>query len=103
MKNKENMPLEQAKNNVLTALSENDGTLTESEFDNIFCSGTVQKIINGKNVCERVFSKYRVFAPLWFVCANIDQSHAFHLYAIKALIKDGKVNKGGKKYCRCGK
>jgi hypothetical protein len=73
-----NDQLEQAKKRVLAEIDSSHGRLSDGRFDSIF------KFKRGSNT---VF-----FTPIWFMCANSDKYHAFHIHAAQALMLEGKID-----------
>jgi len=80
--------IETAKQSVLSEVKAANGILTDKQFDSIFENA------RGKR------SKYLAFPPLWFICANTDKSHAFHVHAAHLLMRDGELgHKNGQYVC----
>jgi hypothetical protein len=72
--------------NIVKAMTENNGQLTSSDFDDAFSRYTIKD-------CKHVRCRFLVFPPIYFVCANADRNHAYHLMVMQMLVSFGAVNK----------
>ena len=74
----ESAEFDHAIDNIIRLFGVHDGKFTCAEFDDALSR---YKVVEGKRVrCE-----YIDFAPLWFVCANSDTNHAWHLNTLKLM------------------
>jgi len=80
--------LDSAKKHVMEAVKNNSGRLTRDEFDSVF--EIVQR--------PRTDKQRLCFPPMWFNCTNSDKSHAFHLYAVQSLVREGVLTESNGVY-----